>query len=150
MCEKALGGPWNVYDRDYFKGRTETVDCYNYFKNLPDTFAVVDEKVKAAGFKPEDTGKIVVPVYFGSSAYCETDLYYDPKDAKAAGSVADACVKSYEALIDEKAFIDKPRGAVAEMLYAKMDPSYVNMIKLFKRTVDPKGLLNPDQLLEGV
>jgi FAD/FMN-containing dehydrogenase len=26
----------------------------------------------------------------------------------------------------------------------------VNMIKLFKRTVDPKGLLNPDQLLEGV
>jgi FAD/FMN-containing dehydrogenase len=150
MCEKALTGPWNIYDRDYFKGRTETVNCYNYFKNVPDTFASVDEKAKAAGLKPEDLGKIVVPVYFGASAYCEADFYYNPADAKAAGSVGDARLKSYEALIDEAAFIDKPRGKVAEILYSKMDPSYVNMIKLFKRTVDPKGLLNPDQLLEGV
>jgi len=150
MCEKALQGPWNVYDRDYFKGRTETVDCYNYFKNVGDTFGSIDEQAASAGLKEADLGKIVVPVYFGASAYCEADFYYDPADESAAGSVDNACLKSYEALIDAKAFIDRPRGRVAEMLYARMDPSYLNMIKLFKRTVDPKGLLNPDQLLEGV
>jgi hypothetical protein len=150
MCEQALAKPWNLYDRDFFKGRTRDINCYNYFKNVTDTFAAIDEKAASAGLKAEDVGKVVVPVYFGASAYCEADLYYDPKDEKAASAVEAACLKAYEALIDNKAFIDRPRGKVAEMLYSKMDPSYVNMIKLFKRTVDPEGLLNPDQLLEGV
>jgi FAD/FMN-containing dehydrogenase len=150
MCEKALAKPWNLYDRDFFKGRTRDVNCYNYFKTVPDSFAAIDEAVASAGLKSEDVGKVVLPIYFGASAYCEADLYFDPAAEKAAGAVEEACLKSYEALIDDKAFIDRPRGKVAEMLYSKMDPSYVNMIKLFKRTVDPKGLLNPDQLLEGV
>lgn len=149
-CEAALTRPWNIYDRDFFKGRTKDVNCYDYFKNVTDTFAAIDEEAGSAGLKPEDIGKIVVPVYFGASAYCEADLYFDPKDAKAASAAEDARLKAYSALIDAKAFIDRPRGEVAKMLYSKMDPSYVNMIKLFKRTVDPKGLLNPDQLLEGV
>lgn len=149
-CEAALGKPWNLYDRDFFKGRTRDINCYNYFKNVPDTFSVIDEQASSAGLKPEDLGKIIVPVYFGASAYCEADLYYDPKDEKGSSAAAGARLKAYEALIDAKAFIDRPRGAVAEMLYSRMDPSYVKMIKLFKRTVDPKGLLNPDQLLEGV
>jgi FAD/FMN-containing dehydrogenase len=150
MCEKALGKPWYIYDRDFFKGRTRAVNCYNYFKNVGDTLDNIDEQLASAGIKPEETGKIVVPVYFGASAYCETDIYFDPRDESAAGAVDGACLKAYDALIDSKAFIDRPRGQVAEKLYAAMDPSYVNMLKLFKRTVDPKGLLNPGQLLEGV
>lgn len=150
MCEKALSAPWNIYDRDYFKGRTRDINCYNYFKNVPDTFAAIDEAASGAGLKTEDVGKVVVPIYFGASAYCEADLYFDPKDEKTALAVESAYLKAYRSLIEAKAFIDRPRGKVAEMLYSEMDPSYVNMIKLFKRTVDPKGLLNPDQLLEGV
>ncbi|PKQ28723.1 MAG: hypothetical protein CVT63_01355 [Candidatus Anoxymicrobium japonicum] len=150
MCEAALQKPWNIYDRDFFGGRTDTVNCYNYFKNVPDTFEIIDEQAKSAGIKPESLGKIVVPVYFGASAYCEADIYYNPEDTIATDMVKAARLEAYKALIDGNAFIDKPRGPVAEMLYAKMDPSYVNMIKLFKRTVDPKGLLNPDQLLEGI
>lgn len=150
MCASALAKPWMIYERDFFKGRTKAVNCYNYFKNVPDTFAIVDEQARAAGVKPEELGKIVVPVYFGGSAYCEADLYFDPAEEKASSAADAAFTKSYEGLIDAGAFIDRPRGPVADMLYAKMDPSYANMIKLFKRTVDPKGLLNPDQLLEGV
>lgn len=148
-CGKALDAPWNVYDRDFFMGRTKTVNCYDYFSNVTDTMSVIDDQAASAGIKAADIGKIVVPVYFGASAYCEADFYYDPKDDKAASSADDAYLKSYEAVIAAKAFVDRPRGKVAEMLYGQMDPSYTNMIKLFKRTVDPKGLLNPGQLLEG-
>ena len=147
MCEGALGKPWYVYDRDYARGRCEKVDCYQYFRNVADTFALVDEQVASAGIKHEDLGKIVVPVYFGANAYCEADLYYPESDAKTAES---AVLKSYGALMDAHAFIDRPTGKVADMLYARTDPSYVDMLKLFKRTVDPKGTLNPGQLLEGV
>jgi len=151
MCEKALMGPWNIYDRDFFKGRTKDVNCYNYFKNVPDTFAAIDEQAASAGYKPEDLGKVIVPIYFGASAYCEADLYFDPADKKAAAAAASAQLKAYDSLIEAKAFIDRPRGQVAEKMYKSvMDPSYLNMIKLFKKTVDPKGLVNPDQLLEGV
>lgn len=149
-CEAALKKPWNLYDRDFFKGRTRDVNCYDYFRNVPDVFTAIDESVSSAGIKSEDVGKIVVPVYFGASAYCEADLYFDPRDSKADAAAADARLKAYEALIARKSFIDRPRGEVAEKLFAEMDPSYLNMLKLFKRTVDPKGLLNPDQLLEGV
>lgn len=150
MCEKALGRPWNVYDRDFYRGRCRAVNCYQYFRNVTDTFAILDEQASAAGVKPGELGKIVVPVYFGASAYCEADLYYDPADEKAASSAEAAYLNSYEALIEAKAFVDRPLGKVAEMLYARTDPSYVNMLKLFKRTLDPGGLLNPGQLLEGV
>lgn len=143
MCEKALGRPWNVYDRDYYRGRCSTVNCYQYFRNVTDTFSLIDEQASAAGLKPGELGKIVVPVYFGASAYCEADIY-------SAQSEDDATLKTYEALMDAHAFIDHPTGKVAEMLYARTDPSYVNMLKLFKRTLDPRGILNPGQLLEGV
>jgi hypothetical protein len=150
MIEASLGRPWNVYDRDFLKGRCLDINCYQYFKNVPDTFSLMDEQAASAGLKPGELGKIVVPVYFGASAYCEADIHYDPSDGKSADRAQRAYLKSYEALLDDKAFIDRPRGKVAEMLYARTDPSYVNMIKLFKRTVDPGGILNPGQLLEGV
>lgn len=149
MLEDSLGKPWNVHDRDFYKGGCLDLSCYQYFKNVPDTFELVDESVASAGLKPDELGKIVVPVYFGGAAYCEADIYYEA-DAEASGNADDARMKAYQGLIDDGAFIDKPVGGVAEMVYSKTDPSYVEMIKLFKRTVDPRGLMNPDQLIKGV
>lgn len=143
MCEAALCKPWNVYDRDYYKGCCSTVNCYQYFKNVPDTFSLIDEQVASAGLDSGELGKIVVPVYFGASAYCEADLY-------TARAEDEATLKTYEALMDAHAFIDRATGKVAEALFSRTEPSYVNMLKLFKRTVDPRGILNPGQLLEGV
>jgi len=59
-------------------------------------------------------------------------------------------LKTYEALLDAHAFIDHPTGKVASALFSRTEASYVDMLKLFKKTVDPKGILNPGQLLEGV
>ncbi len=147
MCEGALGKPWNVYDRDFVKGRCTTVECYQYFRNVSDTFSVMDEQFSSGGFKPEEVGKIVVPVYFGASAYCEADVY---APAGEQGPVDETCLKAYEALMDAHAFIDHPTGKVADALFSRTEASYVNMLKLFKKTVDPKGIMNPGQLLEGV
>lgn len=148
--EKSLDKPWYVYDRNFYKGDCRHVYCYEYFKNVPETFQVIEEQVSAAGGKPDDLGKILVPTYFGGAAYCGADIYYNSGNEKAAGSAEAAYLGSCEALLDNKAFIDKPTGPVAEMVYSRTDPSYVEMIKLLKRIVDPKGLLNPDELLEGV
>jgi FAD/FMN-containing dehydrogenase len=150
QIEASLSGPWYAYDRDFYKGRCDHVFGYQYFKNVPDTFAAIDEQAASAGVKPEELGKLVVPVYFGGAGYCEADIHYDPKDEKAAAAANTAYLKSFEALLDMKTFVDKPVGPVAEMVYSRTHPSYVDMIKLLKKQLDPKGILNPDQLLEGV
>ena len=147
--EELLRKPWYVYDRDFFRGRTDHVFCYQHFSNIPSTFETVDRALEGAGYKDE-AGKIVVPTYFGGAAYCEADLYYDPSDPEAARAGREGYLKAFEALLDEKAFVDKPTGHVARMVFDRTDPSYPKLLKTFKRTVDPKGLLNPDQLLEGV
>ncbi|MBK5093424.1 MAG: FAD-binding oxidoreductase [Actinobacteria bacterium] len=150
QLEALLEKPWYVYDRDYYRGRCRHVFCYQYFKNMPDTFSVIDEAASASGVEPGELGRIFVPSYFGGAAYCEADLYYDPADEKASASAEKAYLKAFESLLDNRAFIDKPTGKVAEMVYSLTDPSYVEVVKMFKRAVDPKGFLNPDELLEGV
>jgi FAD/FMN-containing dehydrogenase len=39
---------------------------------------------------------------------------------------------------------------VAEVVYGRMNDENIRMIKDLKKVLDPKGLLNPDQLMEGV
>jgi len=150
IAGEALKKPWYVYDRDFFRGRCRHIYCYQDFKTVPDTFGLIDANAEEAGVRPEELGKIVVPSYFGGAAYCEADLYYNPGDEKASKAADRARAGAFEALLDSKAFIDKPVGDVARMVYSRTDPSYLEIIKTFKRTVDPKGLMNPDQLLEGV
>lgn len=150
LIEQSLARPWYVYARDFFRGRCRHVFGYQHFKNVTEAFELVDGAAKGAGVKPEELGRIVIPTYFGGAAYCEADIYYDPADEKASAAAGAAYLKAFEALLDGKALVDKPTGPVADMVFSRVDPSYVDMIKLFKRTVDPKGFLNPDQLLEGV
>lgn len=150
LAAESLTRPWYVHERDRFRGRCRHVFCYDYFKNVEQTFELIDGAAKESGVRPEEMGRIVVPTYFGGAAYCEADIYYDPADEKAAGSAGSTYLNAFEALLDNGALVDKPTGSVAGMVFSRTDPSYTEMIKLFKRTVDPKGILNPDQLLEGV
>lgn len=150
LIEQSLTGPWYVHERDRFRGGCRHVFCYEHFKNVEGAFEIIDGAAKESGVKAEDLGRVLVPTYFGGAAYCEADIYFDPADDRAAAAAESAYLKAFEALLDSKALVDKPTGPVAGMVFSRTDPSYTDMIKLFKRTVDPKGLLNPDQLLEGV
>jgi FAD/FMN-containing dehydrogenase len=39
---------------------------------------------------------------------------------------------------------------VAEAVYTRMDPENIRLIRNLKKVMDPKGLMNPGQLIEGV
>jgi len=150
LIETNLKRPWYVYDRDFFLGRCRHVFGFQHFGGVPETFEALEGAVAEAGLKPDELGKVVVPTYFGGAAYCEADIYYNPGDPAASSAAETGYLKAFEALLDTRALVDKPTGPVAEMVFSRTDPSYVNMIRTFKRTVDPRGNLNPDQLLEGV
>ncbi len=147
LIDKQLSKPWYISDRDYFKGDTRHVFSYDFYSRVPELTSDVAAVAEKNGYPASEVGQIIVPVYYGGSAYIESDLYFDPSDAD---KIDQTCLDAFKLLIDKKSFIDKPIGKVADYIYGQADAGYLNTIKLFKKIVDPSGILNPEQLLEGV
>jgi hypothetical protein len=149
MDEKFLE-PWYVFDRDYMRGRTSFIEHYDFYKRAPGLLAAVRDAAQSRGYAAEEVGQVVIPVYFGASCYCESDLYFDPADEAESAKAADICRAAYGKLLDEGSFIDRPSGEAAKMVYDRVNEGFIKVLKTFKGIVDPDGLMNPDQLLEGV
>ncbi len=142
--------PWYVFDRDYLRGRTALIRHYDFKRRIPGLLAKVCDLAAERGYPAEEVGQAMIPVYFGGSFYCESDLYYDPADEKESSRVKGITREAYRVLLDEGTFVDRPRGEVAKMVYERAHPGFVKVMRIFKNIVDPAGIMNPDQLLEGV
>ncbi len=150
VIDRQLQKPWYLFERDYFKGAMQHIFHYDSYKRVPQLFSEVTAAAQAVGYPAEEIGQVIIPVYFGGAGYCESDLYYNPDDSEEAGRVEKLYEQAYRSLLDKKTFVDKPVGKLASMVYGLVDEGFLNMIKLFKRIVDPAGIMNPGQLLEGV
>jgi FAD/FMN-containing dehydrogenase len=150
MMDEKFQQPWYVFDRDYLRGRTTFVEHYDFYKRAPGLLASVRDIAQAKGYAADEVGQVIIPVYFGASCYCESDLYFDPSDEAEAAKAADIRGAVYGKLLDEGSFIDHPTGEVAKMVYDRVNEGYLKILKTFKNIVDPSGLMNPEQLLEGV
>lgn len=139
--EEKFEWPWYIRDRDHYRGSTETIDYFAFSGKAPGMF----EKA-AGGLSGYDLGRVAIPSYYGAAFYCETDIYCEKGD----GSVHAKWLDTYKALLAEGAHVGRPCGEVAENVYGKIDPENIRMIKNLKSVLDPKGLLNRGQLIEGV
>ncbi len=133
--------PWYISERDYYRGGTEVIDYFTFAGKAAGLFA---KTADAAGRYP--VGQVAIPSYYGAAFYCETDIYHEKDDPGVHGIWVDA----YTALLDAGAHVNRPRDEVAEKIYGRMDPENIRLIRNLKQVMDPKGLLNPGQLMEGV
>lgn len=143
--DKKYSEPWYVWDRNYYKGRTSLVTHYDFYKNIDNLSAGIRKTLAGEGF--DDVGQAFIPVYFGGAVYCETDIYFKADEKEKAKK---ARMEAYKYVIGEKSFVDRPNGDVAAYLYPKVDDGYKKLVRYVKEIVDPKGILNPGQLMEGV
>lgn len=142
--------PWYLFDRDYFRGRTAVIQHYDFRSRAPGLLSRLRELAAEKGYPSEDVGQALIPVYFGGSFYCETDLYYRPSAEEESERAAGILREAYRLLLDEGSFVDRPRGEVAEMVFQRVNPGFIKVMKTFKGIVDPAGIMNPGQLLEEV
>ncbi len=142
--------PWYLFDRDYLKGGTAAIRHYDFKSRAPKLLSGLRELASAKGYPAEEVGQALIPVYFGGSFYCETDLYFRPSDEGEKARVEQTVREGYGYLLDELSFIDRPRGEVAEMVYQRVNPGFIKVVKTFKGIVDPAGIMNPGQLLKEV
>jgi len=142
--------PWYLFDRDYLRGRTAFIRHYDFKRRAPALLSGLRELASGKGYPAEEIGHALIPVYFGGSFYCETDLYFRPLDEGEKARVEESVREGYRYLLQESSFIDRPRGEVAEMVFAGANPGYLKVMRIFKNIVDPAGIMNPGQLLKGV
>ncbi len=133
--------PWYMEEREYYRGGVTAIDHYSFMGKAPSFLEAAREAM--SGY---ETGQVVIPMYYGAACYCETDIYHPADDAE----VEDKWVSAYSRLLDMGAHLNRPSGKVAEMVWKRMDGENIRMIKELKKVLDPKGLLNPGQLMEGV
>ncbi|MGQ9537587.1 MAG: FAD-binding oxidoreductase [Actinomycetota bacterium] len=133
--------PWYVSQRAHYRGAVETVEYFTFAGKAAPLFEVV-----AAEFEGYELGRVAIPSYYGAAFYCETDVYHSPDDPALPG----VWLRAYREALDRGAHVGRPRGEVARLVYSRLDPENLRMIRNLKRVLDPKGLLNPGQLMEGV
>jgi FAD/FMN-containing dehydrogenase len=133
--------PWYLEERKYYRGDLAVIDQYSFMAKAPSFLEKARESM--GGY---EVGQVVIPMYYGAACYCETDVYH----AEGDEAVQEKWVEAYRALLDMGAHLNRPTGKVAEMVWSRMDPENIRMIKELKKVLDPKGLLNPGQLMEGV
>ena len=150
MMDAKFQEPWYLFDRDYMKGRTSCIEHYDFYRRAPGLLAAVRDAAQSKGYAADEVGQVMIPVYFGGSCYCESDLFFDPSDEAEAAKAADISRAVYTKLLGEGSFVDRPTGEVAKMVFDRVNEGYIKVLKTFKNIVDPSGLMNPEQLLEGV
>jgi len=133
--------PWYISERDHYRGDTTVIDYYTLIGKAAGMFA--DTAGMAAKYR---IGQMAIPMYYGAAFYAETDLYHAEDDPGVQGDWVDI----YKMLLGKGAHLNRPTGEVAKIVYGKMDPENIRMIENLKKVMDPKGLLNPGQLMEGV
>ena len=80
----------------------------------------------------------------GRAAWCEFD-HLEPYPTDLQGT----CEDVNDLLLEKGAYFDRPLGKIAERFYAG-NVAYLEQIRRVKNMVDPKRILNPDQLVKGV
>ncbi len=142
--------PWYIFERNYLRGRTSTVEHYDFYKRAPGLLAAVRDVAKSKGYAPEEVGQVIIPVYFGASCCCESDIYFDHNDEAESARAADILRTAYAKLLDENSFVARPTGEAVKLVFDRVNEGYFKIMKTFKNIVDPSGIMNPEQLLEGV
>ena len=92
----------------------------------------------------EGLAELFVSHGYGRAAWCEFD-YLDPypKDLDPTYEEVN------DLLLEKGAYFDRPLGRIAERFYAG-NVAYLDQIRKVKHMMDPKRILNPDQLVKGV
>ena len=139
---QTLRRPWYLLDRANIKGRIEAVKYYTFANKVPALFDAA-----AGALKGMPLGKGFIPVYFGSSFFCECDIHHAQQDMAKTQELR---LKAYAKVLEQRALIDRGNGKLAKLVYEKSNPVTVTMVKNFKLMLDPDNLLNPGQLMEGM
>ena len=76
----------------------------------------------------------------------EFDFHCDLNDPEDIAKVNDLWLNANKLCADMGALLAKPYGPCAEIIYSRVQPTNVEVLKRWKCTLDPNNIMNPGQL----
>jgi FAD/FMN-containing dehydrogenase len=92
-----------------------------------------------------DIGCYIQPMVQGRGCHCEFNLFYDKSDTTVTSRVKSLCQEAPETLKSHGAFLSRPYGPSANLVY-QQDSEEVLALRKLKNIFDPNHILNPGKL----
>ncbi len=144
MVLKEIEKPRGWAHTSKFKGARTTLPFIAPIRKLPIFQTIVNDLSKSFSYDISDVGTMIVPGevsrVFYQFSFCRNPA--DKEQGRRGEELHYACAKK---LISAGAFFYRPYGDIARLVYDR-SPAYHRIIQLFKKTVDPNGIMNPGKL----
>lgn len=138
--------PWMALRKARFKGSFHPVSFYTTLKKVPEFEEAVLTLAREHGYPLSDIGGYVLPVERGRNCYLEFDFHCDLDDPGDVERVKNLWLETNKVCADKGALLAKPYGPCADIIYGRVNPTYVRILKDWKKSLDPNNILSPGQL----
>lgn len=138
--------PWMALKKAHFKGSFHPVNFFAHTERVPEFEAAVSALAQKHRYPPSDIGGYVLPIERARNCYLEFDLHCDLDDPDSVERVKSLWLEANELCANMGALLTHPYGPCADIIYRRVNASYVETIKGWKNTLDPNNIMNPRQL----
>jgi len=138
--------PWAALKKARFKGSFHPISFYTVLKRVPEFEEAIFALAQEHDYPLSDIGGYVLPIERGRNCYLEFDFHCDLEDADEVERVENLWLQANRVCADKGALLAKPYGPCADIIYRRVIPSYVDVLKKWKKELDPNNILNPGQL----
>jgi FAD/FMN-containing dehydrogenase len=111
----------------------------------PTFIRIVKETAAESGYPFEDIGIYLQPKQRGRVYHLEFGLPVDRTSAKESENVKALLHEAAKRLLQSGAFIYRPYGSLAEMVYSRTGNLHSTLRKI-KEILDPNNVMNPGKL----
>jgi len=138
--------PWISLKKAHFKGSFHPVSFYTTLSRAPEFEEAVLALAQKHGHPLNDIGEYLLPVEKGSNCYYEIDFHCDLDNPDEVQKVKNLWLEANEVCASMGAVLSYPYGPCADIVYRRVNPAYVQILRSWKKELDPNNILNPGQL----
>jgi hypothetical protein len=138
--------PWGILKKTHYRGSFHTIAFYTTLDRLPEFERLISSLAEKYGYINRDIGGYVLPIEQGRCCYFEFDFHCNLSDPRESSMVKDLWLEANRACSNIGGVLAKPYGPCAEIVYRRMDPTYVEKLRMFKKEMDPHNIMNPGKL----
>lgn len=142
-----LSQPWEdgVYWKFRYRGGCWDILLLTPLDKAPKFITIMREVASDSGYPFEDIGIYLQPKQRGRVYHLEFNLPVDRKNVKESEKVKAFLHEAARRLLNSGAFIYRPYGSLAEMVFSRTGNLHSSLRKI-KEILDPNNVMNPGKL----